>query len=425
MFQRTALPEGPRVISARHPGARSISIAAYVLAGSRLEAPGQVGVAHFMEHLTFKGTAAFPTTRAISEAVEGVGGSFNAATDRESTVYWARVPRRQAERAMDVLGDLIVRPRLESHEIDQERAVIVEEIRSYLDDPAEYCQILFQQAMFGTGPLGREICGEEEDIRSLPEATIRDFWRAMYRPANTVVAVAGDIEHDEVRDLAARAFGSGNGAVPAFEPAPALPAGERFLARRRDTTQAQVCLGVPALRRDHPDAWTLAVLNALLGDGMSSRLFQSLREDLGLAYDVSSGLVEYTDAGVLDISAGVDPDQVPAALNAMLVELARLRDDPVPDDELARAKAHLGGGLELRMDDTRHLASWIGGQEALHDKVLTLDEAIAAIEAVDAPSIQRLAGELFRDDALRLAVVGRPRVLRGLERHLRLPRVGS
>jgi predicted Zn-dependent peptidase len=425
MFQRTALPEGPRVISARHPGARSISIAAYVLAGSRLEAPGQVGVAHFMEHLTFKGTAAFPTTRAISEAIEGVGGSFNAATDRESTVYWVRVPRRQAERAMDVLGELIVRPRLESHEIDHERAVIVEEIRSYLDDPAEYCQILFQQAMFGSGPLGREICGEEEDIRSLPEATIRDFWRTTYRPANTVVAVAGDIEHDAVRDLAARAFGSGNGTVPGYAPAPDLPAGSRVLAGRRDTSQAQLSLGVPALRRDHPDSWTLAVLNALLGDGMSSRLFQSLREQLGLAYDVSSGLVEYADAGVLEVSAGVDPDQVPAALRAMLVELARLRDEPVPDDELARAKAYLAGGLELRMDDTRHLASWIGGQEALHDRVLTLDEALAAIEAVDAPSIQRLAAALFHDDALRLAVVARPRALRGLERHLRLPGGGA
>jgi predicted Zn-dependent peptidase len=421
MFQRTALPEGPRVISARHPGARSISIAAYVLAGSRLEAPGQIGVAHFMEHLTFKGTAAFPTTRAISEAIEGVGGSFNAATDRESTVYWVRVPRRQAERAMDVLGELIVRPRLASHEIDQERAVIVEEIRSYLDDPAEYCQILFQQAMFGSGPLGREICGEEADIRALPEATIRDFWRTTYRPANTVVAIAGDVEHDEVRDLAARAFGSGNGTVPAYAPAPALPAGERVLAGRRDSSQAQLSLGVPALRRDHPDAWTLAVLNALLGDGMSSRLFQSVREELGLAYDVSSGLVEYADAGVLEISAGVDPDQVPAALRAMLVELARLRDELVPDDELARAKAYLAGGLELRMDDTRHLASWIGGQEALHDRVLTVDEALAKVAAVIAEDVQRVAGDLMRDEGLRLSAVAPARALRGLERHLRLP----
>src|SRR4029079_16959101 len=149
MFERSALPSGARVISARLPGARSVSIAAYVLAGSRLETPAQAGVAHFMEHITFKGTARFPSTRSISEAIEGVGGSFNAATDRESTVYWVRVPRREATRAMDVLGELIVRPTLADEEIDGERAVIVEEIRSYLDDPAEYAQILFQGAMFG------------------------------------------------------------------------------------------------------------------------------------------------------------------------------------------------------------------------------------------------------------------------------------
>src|SRR5262245_36673545 len=263
MFERTVLPSGPRVISARLPGARSVSIAAYVLAGSRLETPAEAGVAHFMEHITFNGTARFPTTRAISEAIEGVGGSFNAATDRESTVYWVRVPRREANRAMDVLGELIVRPTLADDEIDGERAVIVEEIRSYLDDPSEYAQILFQQAMFGDGPLGREICGDEAGIRALPADTIRDFWRATYRPANTGVAVAGDLGHDEATALAAAAFGTGNGAVPDFSAAPMLPAGPRSMfGARRDASQAQLVVGVPGLHRDHPDAWILSVLNA-------------------------------------------------------------------------------------------------------------------------------------------------------------------
>ena len=422
MFERTALPAGPRVISARLPGARSVSIAAYVLAGSRLETPEEAGVAHFMEHITFKGTKRFPSTRAISEAIEGVGGSFNAATDRESTVYWVRVPRREATRAMDVLGELIVRPNLDEAEIEGERTVIVEEIRSYLDDPAEYAQILFQQAMFGTGPLGREICGDEDGIRSVPSDTIRSFWRTMYRPANTVISIAGDIEHGESVDLASAAFGTGNGVVPGFSAAPVLPAGERALLRpRRDTTQAQLIVGVPALRRDHPDAWILAVLNGILGDGMSSRLFLSVREAQGLAYDVSSGLVDYADAGSLEVSAGVDPARLPAALDAVLAELARLRDEPVPEEELAKTKAYLSGGLELRMDDTRHLASWIGGQEALHDRVLDLDEALAAVAAVSAADVQRVAGELFRNDGLRLAVVAPARHLRGLERRLRLP----
>jgi predicted Zn-dependent peptidase len=422
MFERTALPSGPRVISARLPGARSVSIAAYVLAGSRLETPAEAGVAHFMEHLTFKGTARFPSTRAISEAIEGVGGSFNAATDRESTVYWVRVPRREATRAMDVLGELIVRPTLADHEIEGERTVIVEEIRSYLDDPSEYAQILFQQAMFGDGPLGREICGDEEGIRALPADTIRHFWRTTYRPANTVVALAGDVAHDEATELAARAFGTGNGAIPGYSAAPALPAGERFLfGARRDSTQAQLVLGVPGLRRDHPDAWVLSVLNAVLGDGMSSRLFLSVREEKGLAYDVSSGQVDYADAGAFEVSAGVDPDRLPAALESILAELARLRDETVPEEELDKAKAYLSGGLELRMDETRHLASWIGGQEALHDRVLTLEEALEEVAAVRTADLQRLATELFRDEVLRLAVVAPARLRRGLERRLRLP----
>jgi predicted Zn-dependent peptidase len=421
MFERTALSAGPRVISARLPAARSVSIAAYVLAGSRLETAGQIGVAHFMEHLTFKGTTAYPSTRAISEAIEGAGGSFNAATDRESTSYWVRVPLREVRRAVDVIGELIARPLLTDADIESERTVIVEEIRSYLDDPSEYCQILFQTALFGDGPLGREICGEESDVRALPASVIRDFWSCAYRPGNTVVAIAGDLAHEEALGLAGMAFGRGDVALTGFAPAPALPAGPRTMLGKRSTNQAQLCIGLPGLPRDHPDSWTLAVLNVVLGDGMSSRLFLSVREELGLAYDVGSGISEYADVGSLGIYAGVDPDKLQPAVEAILVELARLRDDVVPAEELAKAKAYLSGGLELRMDDTRHLASWIGGQEALHERVLTLDEALEAVAAVTAGEIQRVARELFRDDRLRLAVVAPRGHGLGLDRALRLP----
>jgi predicted Zn-dependent peptidase len=374
-----------------------------------------------MEHLTFKGTAAYPSTRAISEAIEGVGGSFNAATDRESTVYWVRTPLREMARGMDVLGELIVRPTLASQEIDGERQVIVEEIRSYLDDPAEYCQILFQQAMFGDGPLGREICGDEAGIRTLPEATIRQFWADRYRPSNVVVAVAGDIAHDEALALVDRSFGAGNGTFPTFAAAPKLPAGKRYLLGHRDATQAHLAVGVPSLPRDHADSWILSVLNTVLGDGMSSRLFLSVREEKGLAYDVGSGIADYADAGVLGVSAGVDPKHLKPALEAILVELARLREELVPDEELAKAKAYLSGGLELRMDETRHLASWIGGQEALHDRVMTLDEALAAVAEVSSEDVRRVASGLFRDEVLRLAVVAPPKTGTRLDRSLRLP----
>jgi predicted Zn-dependent peptidase len=421
MFERTALPDGPRVISACLPGVRSVSIAAYVLAGSRLETPGQAGTAHFMEHLTFKGTAVYPTSRSIAAAIEGVGGSFNAATDRESTVYWVRVPRREAARGIKVLGELICRPRLEDAEIDRERPVVVEEIRSYLDDPSEHAQILFQQAMFGSGPLGREVCGDEAGIMALPSLVIREFWATGYRPANLVVAVAGDLPHAQAVELADRAFGTGAGVPGAPEAAPALPAGPRVLVGARRASQAQLVVGVPALRRDHPDAWSLAVLNTVLGDGMSSRLFLSVREDRGLAYDVGSGVTEYADAGALEVSAGVDPDRLGVALDAILAELARLRDEPVPADELQRAKVYLAGGLELRMEETRHMAAWIGGQEALHERVLSIEDALAEIHAVDAPALLELAGRLFTTDGLRLSVVAPARLARGIERHLRMP----
>ena len=234
--------------------------------------------------------------------------------------------------------------------------------------------------------------------------------------------MVGDLAHAEATDLAATAFGTGNGVVPGSRRRRPCRPGRGSRTGRRDTSQAQLCLGVPALHRDHPDSWTLAVLNAVLGDGMSSRLFLSVREELGLAYDVSSGLVDYADAGALEVSAGVDPASLPAALEAILAELARLRDEPVPDGGARRRpSATSSGGLELRMDDTRHVASWIGGQEALHDRVLTLEEALAAVEAVDAPAVQALAGRLFRDDALRLAAVAPARYLRGLEPRLRLP----
>ncbi|MFI5254242.1 MAG: M16 family metallopeptidase [Candidatus Limnocylindrales bacterium] len=422
MFERTALPDGPRVISARLPGARSLSVAAYVLAGSRTESNEQAGVAHFMEHLTFKGTAAYPTGRLVSEAIEGVGGTCNAATDRESTVYWTRLPVREAERAVGVLAELIVRPRLADAEIDREREVIVEEIRSYRDDAAQYVYTVFDEAFFGDTPLGREIAGDEDSVRIVPASTIRDFWQASYRPANTVIAVAGDIAHEQVCDLVARDFGRGNGPVPGWLPAPSpLPAGDRIRVVERSGAQAHLCLGVEALRRDHPEAWTLELLSAVLGDGSSSRLFLSVREDAGLAYDVHAFSSDYADCGTLQIYAGVDPHDLGAALAAILKELARLRDEPVPEAELTKTRNYVRGRLELRLEESRHLASWIGVQEALHDRVLSLDEALEALDAVTSEQIQALAGRLFRDEALALAVVAPQGHAGHLGRELHLP----
>jgi predicted Zn-dependent peptidase len=227
--------------------------------------------------------------------------------------------------------------------------VIIEEIRGYLDDPAEYAQMLFQQAMFGSSALGREICGEESDVRALPADGIRGFWAATYRPAKAVVALAGDLTHAEALELTGRSFGTGNGVERSFEPAPVLPAGPRILTGRRDTTQAQLCLGVPALARDHPDAWALAVLNAILGDGMSSRLFLALVDRDALAYDVGSGIVEYADAGAIQVTAGVDPGRVGRALAAILREIAALRDEALRLSVVAPGRSLRGLDRHLRL----------------------------------------------------------------------------
>jgi predicted Zn-dependent peptidase len=421
MFERTALPDGPRVISARLPGTRSLAVAVYVLAGSRLERREHSGVAHFMEHLTFKGTQAYPTTRAVSEAIEGIGGMSNAATDRESTVYWARVPVREAERAVSVLAELIVRPLLRDEDITRERDIIVEEIRSYRDDPGQYVFNLFDEAFYGDSPLGWEIAGDEETVRTMPADAIRAFWSAGYRPANTVVAVAGDLAHAEAVALVRDTFGTGNGVAQTFLSAPAVPVGPRFKILQQRGAQAHLCLGVPALPRDDPDTWTLELLTTVLGDGSSSRLFLKIREEAGLAYDVHAFQTDQSDCGTLQIYAGVDPDQLVDALGAILGELSRLRDEVVGRNEVAKARAYARGRLELRLEESRHLASWLGVQEALHERVLTLDDALVALDAVTPDAIQRLAQRLFTDDMLTLALIAPPRRGRTLGRALRLP----
>jgi predicted Zn-dependent peptidase len=419
MFQRTKLPDGPRVISSRMPGSRSLSIAVYVLAGSRLETRERSGVAHFMEHVTFKGTRDYPTTGAVSEAIEGRGGSCNAATDRETTVYWARLPLREAERGFGVLSELVVRPLLRDTDIARERDIIVEEIRSYRDDPGQFVFNLFDRAFFGDTPLGWEIAGEEETVKALPTAEIRDFWSSTYRPGNSVISVAGDIDHDAVLEMVSRNFGTGNGIVPTFSAAPPAPC-ERLSIETRDLAQAHVCIGLPGLRRDHPDQWSLELMNTVLGEGSSSRLFQQVREEAGLAYDVHSFQSDYADVGTLQVYAGVGPSDLKEAIEAILAELRRLRDEPVPQDELDRARRYASGRLELKLEESRHVSAWLGIQEALHDRVLTLDEALAELDEVTPERIQKLATELFQDDRLCMSVVTPPGSTAGLEKALHL-----
>jgi predicted Zn-dependent peptidase len=420
MFERTALPDGPRVISARMPGMRSFSAAVYVMVGSRVERREKSGLAHFMEHITFKGTRDLETTREVSQAIEGVGGSSNAATDRETTVYWARLPVREAELGVHVLSELTVRPQLRSADIAFEREIILDEIRSYRDEPAQYIYNVWDEAYFGDSPLGWEIAGDEESVRSLSDTDIRDFWAASYRPSNMVVSIAGDISHDDAVALVDRSFGRGEPAHLEYLPAPTVPL-ERMKLEHRHTAQAHVCLGLSALPRDHADQWTLDLLNTILGDGASSRLFLKIREEEGLAYDVHSFQTDYADCGMLQVYMGVDADDVVPAVRSVLAELSRLRDEPVSTADLERARNFTLGRLELRLEESRAMASFLGSQEALHQRVMTLDEVIEALQAVSADDIQALAGRLFKDEQLCAAVIGPNLESGSIEGALRLP----
>ncbi len=420
MFERTALPDGPRVISARMPGMRSLSVAVYVMVGSRGETREKSGLAHFMEHITFKGTRDLITTREVSDAIEGVGGSSNAATDREVTVYWVRLPVREAKLGVHVLSELTLRPRLRSADIAHEREIIVDEIRSYRDDPGAFIFNVWDEAYFGDSPLGWEIAGDEESVRSLSDIDIRDFFAAAYQPSNMVVSLAGDISHADAVELVDRSFGRGIGAAQAYLPAPSSPV-ERMRLEHRPTAQAHVSLGVPGLPRDDADQWTLDLLNTVLGDGTSSRLFMKIREEDGLAYDVHSFQTDYADCGILQVYMGVDADDVVPAMRGVLAELSRLRDEPVPAAELERARNYTLGRLELRLEESRAMASFLGSQEAMHDRVMTMDEVIEALRAVTADDLQTLAGRLFRDELLCGAVIGPDLKSDRLEGALRLP----
>jgi predicted Zn-dependent peptidase len=373
-----------------------------------------------MEHITFKGTHDLPSSREVSEAIEGVGGTCNAATDRETTVYWTRLPGREARRGLHTLAELTLLPLLRSEDIAHEREIIVDEIRSYRDDPGQFIYNVWDEAYFGDSPLGWEIAGDEDTVRSLSDDDIRDFWAAHYRPSNLVVAVAGDIGHDDVVELVEQAFGAGDAAEGGFPPAPAGPV-ERLRIIHRHTAQAYLCLGVTGLPRDHGDQWTLDLLNTVLGDGASSRLFMKIREEDGLAYDVHSFQTDYADCGTLQVYLGVDADDVRPATQAVLAELARLRDERIPAAELERARNYALGRLELRLEESRAMASFLGTQEALHERVMTMDEVIEALRAVTADDIQALAERLFRDEALCAAVIGPHVGSRRLEAVLRLP----
>lgn len=410
-YERSVLANGLRVVTQPMPTARSVAVGLFVGVGSRREDQAHAGLSHMLEHLVFKGTRRYPEPGGLSEAVEGCGGSVNAATDRELTVYSARVPAEASSRAMEVVADLVLSPLLRKRDLVSEKPVIVDEIRMYVDSPGDHVFSIFDELLFGAHPLGREIAGSPRSVRRARHDVVVGHWERWYRPSNLVLAVAGCIRHDDVLQAAGRWFeADGRASAPAHLP-PALeaptpaPAGSVRVAFRR-LSQGNLCIGMPGVARDHTDRWALDLLGAVLGDGMSSRLFVELRERRSLSYDVSTFGATYADCGTFGVHAGFDPEQAPALIAAILEQLERVVQEPVSAAELERARAYTRGRLELRMEETGAVAAWLGTGESLLPRILTVDEVIERLEAVTVDDLLRVARHYIRPDLARLAVLG-------------------
>jgi predicted Zn-dependent peptidase len=407
MHERATLANGVRILTARMPYVRSVSVALFFGVGSRYEDAELAGVSHFIEHMLFKGTRRFPTAQVISEAIEGVGGVLDAATDKEVTVYSAKIASKHFDLAMDVLTDMVRHPRLEQRELEKERRVIIEELSMYRDSPQEWVGVLADEALWPGLPLGREVAGTRATVQAVTREQMEAYRMDHYLPGNLVLSAAGDVEHGRVVEAAARLLGDWEpGPLPTWVPCPPPPDVARVRLEQRKTEQTNLCLTMPALSYEHPDYYAMTVLNAILGDGMSSRLFLEVREQQGLAYDVSSAPMHYHDTGCFVIYAGVDPSRTAPALRAILDELRRLRREPVPEEELQRAREYTKGRMALRLEDTHSVASWLGGQETLRGHVLDVDDAMARFDAVTADDIRRVANTVFQEEWLRLAVIG-------------------
>ena len=406
MYQRSVLDNGLPVLTSSMPHTRSVTIAIFIGAGSRYESDEIAGVSHFLEHLLFKGTKNWPTARELSEAVEGLGGMMNASTDREMTVYWCKLASDHFHQALSVLADMMLNPILDTSELEKEREVILEELRMTNDIPSNRVDLLIDEVMWPSQPMGRDVGGSEESVRGITKEQIVDYTRHQYTPSNAVVTVAGNIRHTEVVEALNEALRGWVTEKPvSWYPVQNGQETPRIAVEQRKTDQAHVCIGLPGLPITHPDRFVLGLLNVILGEGMSSRLFLELREKQGLAYDVHSSLNLFRDCGSLTVYCGVEPQKSKRAITSVLEELKGLLNN-IPPSELAKAREMSKGRTLLRMEDSRAVAMWMGAQETLTGNVRTVDEVMGLIDAVTTEDIERVATDLIKEEKLSLAVVG-------------------
>lgn len=407
-YDKTTLANGVRVVTGRMEGVRSASLIIAFNVGSRIEPEPIAGVAHFLEHMLFKGTSRRPDPMTISQEIESVGGMLNAGTGRETTSYWAKVPGGHLPLAFDVIGDMLRNSTFDPTELEKERKVIYEEIRSVQDIPEDLVHDAIDHLVWGNDPVGRDVAGSEATVANIDRETMIDFYSRNYGADRLVIAAGGDIDHDEVVRLAEKYFGD---LAPSSNPhqmslATCTQQKPQVRVITRDTEQAHLCLGFPAVSYHDDRRYAQSTMEAILSSGMSSRLFQEIREKRGLVYSVYGYFRSHEDVGQGVVYAGTDTERVKETISAIVGELKKLRDIPVPADELERTKTLRKGRLLMGLEDSRSVAGWVGSQEGTYGYIETPEEIMAHIDAVTVEDVQSLAHDLLQEELFNLVLIG-------------------
>jgi predicted Zn-dependent peptidase len=405
VFDRTTLDNGLRVLTADLPHAQSVSVLIALAAGSRYETAESSGIAHFSEHMFFKGTERRPSARDIAGEIDAIGGEFNAFTGKESTTYYVKCAAESRDVALDVLVDMLRNSRFDAEEIEREKGVIVEEMNMYFDTPRDFIGGVYEQLLYGDQPLGRDIIGTKETVRGATRETFLDYLGRWYKPSRMVLGVAGRIGDGllaKAQELLGDLVDEPTGAADPVAPY----ANGRVRVFEKASDQAHVCLGVHSLPLGHPDRYALQLLATALGGGMSSRLFTEVRERRGLAYYVHGLNHSYTDAGTLYAQAGVDIARIDDAVGTIAAELRKIAAEPLPSDELEKARSFAKGRFVLQLETPQGLMMFGLRREVLEKTLPDPSEVLAGLDAVTVDDVSRVANELIANDRFRLAVIG-------------------
>ncbi|HXY01450.1 MAG TPA: pitrilysin family protein [Candidatus Limnocylindrales bacterium] len=404
-IHRHVLPNGLVTITETMQHVRSVSVGLWVRNGSRREVPAENGLAHFLEHMVFKGTDR-RSAEDIAREMDSVGGMLDAFTSKEQICFNAKVLDEHLPIAFDVLADLVLRPKFDSNDVKRERQVVLEEIKMDLDNPEYLLHDIFTRGFWPDHSLGRPILGTPETVQKFDREAIRRRFHNWFAPDHILVTAAGNITHEQVLDLVEKEFGRLKPLGKPDKDAVPSTAAPIHLEAKRDLEQVHLCIGVPSLPIAHERRFAVAVLNNLLGGGMSSRLFQNIREKQGLAYAVFSELTPYSDVGMLSVYAGTAKETVGKVLDMTIAEFRAMKESPVSEEELLRAKNHLKGSLMLSLESTSSRMSNLARQELYFHRFSSLDEILASIEAVTRDEVQRLAREFFQTERIAVTVLG-------------------